>query len=535
MSISASNLSLQYPNGFEPFAGVNFKVSAGDHVALVGENGAGKTTLLRIIAGELEATDGDVRTQGEVLYLSQSIGFAAGETVRGLLIETAPMALRLAGHRLLAADRAFAEGDEEAGMELALALTEWGELGGYELEGGWDQSLSRILGATLSEIADRDLTQLSGGERKRLALDVLFASSADVLLLDEPDNYLDIPSKVWLEQLIATSPKTILFISHDREFLLRTATKVLTLEGHSTWMHGAGFAGYRAARDERQTSLEGHLARWHDEERRLYDHMKLMKQRAALNPKNASRANAAESKWQRFKDAGPPPPPVRTRQISVRLNGADGSRRALTVTGLGLRPLIRPFSDVVFHGERIGLIGPNGTGKTHLLRMLNGDLASEAGTVGMFSQINNRIDFVGKVVLDIVEQLTGNFEKAMQLLARYGLERQAGSVFDMLSGGQKARLEILSLEQEGHNFLLLDEPTDNLDIESADSLQAALAEFEGTCVSVSHDRNFLSTQDRYWMLQAKGAIFALTRFEDAIASLLKGKASGNARPLEAAA
>ena len=541
MSITVAGAGFAHPGGVELFSNVTFKIGSREHAALVGENGAGKSTLMRIMAGELEASEGEVRVDGSALYLSQDIGFAASRTVRELLLDLAPPHLRVAGLRLLAAERQLAagKGDGDGGMELGLAIGPWSELGGYELEGRWDASVRRILGIELGEAESRRLTQLSGGELKRLAIDVLFASHADVLLLDEPDNYLDVPAKLWLEELIRTTKKTVLTISHDREFLCNTSQKVVTLEGYKTWLHGGSYASYAQAREARQASLQDELERWHEEERRLFQYMKIMKQRAAVNSGNAPRAKAAETRWTRFADAGPPAPPAPTRPMKVRLRGADSARQVLVAKGVGLHGLIQPFSDVIVYGERLALIGPNGTGKTHLLQILAGARSPSHGSVaigsrasvGVFTQVNDRPDFLGVPVGDIVEQRVGNHEKSRQLLACYGLERSVRQKYDTLSGGQKARLEILVLEIEGHNFLLLDEPTDNLDVGSAEALEEALDRFDGTCLSVSHDRSFLRRQDRYWLLDGDGALFSLSRYEDALASVMSGRVTGNFRAL----
>jgi ATPase subunit of ABC transporter with duplicated ATPase domains len=539
VSIVVSDLSFAYPGDAELFFEVSVKVGPGEHWGLVGENGSGKTTLLRVLAGELEAATGDVRMGGEVLYLPQDIGFATDRTVREMLLGFAPPRLRAAGLALAEAERRLAEGDPDAGMAVGVAIGEWSEMQGYALEGRWDASTRRILGAGLAEVTDRPVTTLSGGELKRLALDVLFASEASVLLVDEPDNYLDVPAKAWLEKLVHESTKTILTISHDREYLSNALDKIVTLEGSGAWVHGGSYATYPEERERRQQLLGDDLERWHAEERRLFRHMKIMKERAALNPKNASKANAAESRWERFCQAGPPPPPVTTRPMRARLRGGDAARRAVTVKGASYDGLIRPFADEVHHGERLALIGPNGTGKTHLLRMLAGQLAPTSGQVvignrvepGLFTQVNDRPDFLGVVTGAIVERAAGNYEATMRNLARYGLERAERQRYDTLSGGQKARLEILSLELAGHNLLLLDEPTDNLDIESSEALEAALDGFEGTVISVSHDRTFLEAQDRFWLLDADGRMTELTDWPSAYDALLTGRLAKTARPL----
>ena len=204
----------------------------------------------------------------------------------------------------------------------------------------------------------------------------------------------------------------------------------------------------------------------------------------------------------------------------MRLRGAR-----LGAAGAAARPtwastgLVEPFCDEIFFGERVGLIGPNGSGKSHVMRVLAGDAVPHGGDVtlgprvspGYFTQLNLRPDFAGRTTLDPIMEITGGLETAMRGLARYGLASAARQPYETLSGGQKARLEILTLELEGHNLLLLDEPTDNLDIDSSEALESALDGFEGTVVAVSHDRAFLRRLDRFLLLAHTGEVVRAAR------------------------
>jgi ATPase subunit of ABC transporter with duplicated ATPase domains len=527
--IAAAGLAYAHPGGDRLFSDVSFRISPGRHTGLIGVNGVGKSTLLRILAGELEADEGEAAVGGRLAFMAQDIGAAAdGRTVRELLLSLAPHALRRAGESMVASERALAAGDDAAGMTLGTAIADWGELGGYELEGQWDAACRRIVRSAFSELAERPAVTLSGGERKRLVLDVLFASDADVLLLDEPDNFLDVPGKQALERAIAGSRKTVLVISHDRELLSKAVDSILTLEGSGAWLHGGSYATYPEAREERQRRLGDAVKRWKEEERRLFNLMKTFKERARYSSDWAKKADAAETRWHRFADPGPPPAPVADRQIKVRIRGADSARRVLDLREVGIDGLVWPFSDEVHLGERVGVIGPNGGGKTHLMRLLAGEEVPHDGRVdvgnrvsaGFFTQLNAREGFDGRGVLDIVVERLGAMERAMGALARYGLADAARRSFDTLSGGQKARLEILCLELEGHNLLLLDEPTDNLDIESSMALETALEGFEGTVVAVSHDRAFLRRLDRYLMILHDGSVLGLPDFDSALTALL---------------
>ena len=526
-SIAVSELAYSPPGAEQLFFDVSFGVTAGEHAAIVGPNGVGKSTILKILTGEYEADDGEFSIGGTFLKMTQDVGMSKpDDALRDMLIEVAPDALREAGKRLFAAEKAMMSGEDD-GMAYAEALGDWGDLGGYDLEAQWAAAAQRSVKTPVSDFASRKVGELSGGERKRLVLDLLLNSGADVLFLDEPDNYLDIPTRAWLEEQIRSCKSTILMVSHDRLLLERVATKIIAVEGSGCWVHGGSYTTFPEARQKRQELLGDDLKRWNDEERRLFHHMKIMKQRAAQNFKNATKANGAETRWEKFVKAGPPPPPVPDQQIYVRFTGADSARRVVKFESVAVDDLFLPFSDEVHFGERVGLIGPNGTGKTHLLNALNGKTEGLAGTitygprtsVGMFTQINDRPEFRGRECIDIVRDKLVDEQKSMAALARYGLRNNARQEFQTLSGGQKARLEILSLELAGHNVLLLDEPTDNLDIESSEALERALEGFEGTVLAVSHDRTFLARFERFVMITDDGDVWELPDFDVAIAGL----------------
>ncbi len=527
--IVTSNLAYAHPGGELLFSDVAFRISPGQHVGLVGINGVGKSTLLRVLTGELPADEGEFSLGGRVAVMAQDVGAHDDpRSVRELLTDLAPQELRVVGQQMIAAEKAMAGGDDDAGMALGSAMDDWSTHGGYELEARWDAACRRIVRTGYGELADRPAVTLSGGERKRLVLDVLFNSDADVLLLDEPDNFLDIPAKRALEQQIAASSKTVLMISHDREVLAAAVTHILTLEAGGTWMHGGSYATYPEARVARQERMGDALQRWKDEEKRLFQLMKTFKERARYSSDWAKKANAMESRLERWRASGPPPAPVADQQIRVRIKGGDAARKALTLHDVAIDGLVRAFSDEIHHGERIGLIGPNGGGKTHLMRVFAEDDTPTGGRVvigsrvstGFFTQLNQREDAPDRTPLEIVSDQTGAVHSAMNALARYGLADAAGRPHRVLSGGQKARLDILCLELEGHNLLLLDEPTDNLDIDSAEALEQALDGFEGAVVAVSHDRAFLKQMDRYLMVLHDGHVVSLPDERSAMEALL---------------
>ena len=516
MAILVQDLEVIRPDGAMLFSGVSFHVGEKEHASLIGVNGVGKTTLLRVLAREIRPSQGNVQIDGGLQYMPQQIGRMYGKTtVRELLTTVSPQPFRQHGLELIAAERALAEDpSDEAGIRLGDAIARWGEAGGYQQEAVWDRCTASVLRQSLDQAADRLVNELSGGEQKRLALEMLLTSDSANLLLDEPDNFLDIVGKRWLERMLNDSPRTILLVSHDRELLSRAARKIVTLEGYGAWVHGQSFATYNEAREARQDRLEDALQRWNEEERRLYRHMRTMKQRAAISDGNASQANAAETRWKKFVDAGPPQAPTRDQRIRMRLRGSESGRQVLACSALHLTGLVNPFDLVVRFGERVAVVGPNGTGKSHFVRLIAGEPIAHEGTVilgarikvGAFSQLHEHPEWTGKTVIEILADADLTYARSMATLARYELQQCENQTFETLSGGQQARLQVLILELGGANLLLLDEPTDNLDLDSAEALERALDEFTGTVIAVTHDRWFMRSLDRFLYFDRNGDV-----------------------------
>jgi ATPase subunit of ABC transporter with duplicated ATPase domains len=521
-AVDVNGVGYALPGGRMLLDDVVLRAGDGEHVALIGANGSGKTTLLRIIAGELRAQRGSVAVDGRLLVMRQLLGLDDA-TVRDLFVGLAPPAQRAAAVELAEAEAAAAsDASAKVGMRLARAHAAWGDAGGYEAEVAWDVCTSRVLGLSYDEVADRRLATLSGGEQKRVALETLIRSDADVLVLDEPDNFLDVPGKQWLEETIAGSPKTILFVSHDRELLARVADKIVTIEAGGSWTHGGGFAGYHEAREARIARFDELHRRHSEEQKRLAETLTEFRRRAQMGSDTfASRVRATKHRIERFEREPPPARPA-VQNVAMRLGGARTGKRVVTVEGLELEGLTDPFDTEVLFGERIGVVGLNGTGKSHFLKLLAGHDIAHRGVVklgarvvpGYFSQLHeptrtrpgtggadagvggseSRND---PFLLELMMQAGHSRGEAMASLRRYELNECADQPFETLSGGQQARLQILLLETSGATLLLLDEPTDNLDLVSSEALEGALEQFEGTVIAVTHDRWLMRSFDRF--------------------------------------
>ena len=524
---------------------VSFRVGEGTTSALIGANGAGKSTLLRLLRGQIKADSGAVTLEGGLGVMDQFVGHVRDDsTVRDLLVDVSPTAVREAARALDASELALIETDSTANqMAYATALADYADVGGYDQETIWDTCTVAALGIPFERAKYREVSTLSGGEQKRLVLEALLRGPEQVLLLDEPDNYLDVPGKRWLEEALRSTPKTVLLVSHDRELLARAADRIITLEvggaGNTAWTHGGSFATYHEARGDRMARLDELRRRWDEQHTKLKTLVYNLKVKATAMDSFASRYQAALTRLTKFEAIGPPQERPIEQDLQMRLRGARTGNRAVVCEQLELVGLMKPFDLEVWFGERVAVLGSNGSGKSHFLRLLAlggsdpdpraGHVTSVGGTLapvehtgraklgarvvpGWFAQAHEHPTLLGRTLLDILHRGDDNRaglgrEAASRALDRYGLVEAAEQVFESLSGGQQARLQILLLELSGATLLLLDEPTDNLDLVSAEALEEALTRFEGTVLAVTHDRWFARSFDRYLVFGSDGRVY----------------------------
>jgi ATPase subunit of ABC transporter with duplicated ATPase domains len=553
--VEVAGVRYELPDGRVLLDDVSFRVGEGAKVALVGANGAGKTTLLRIITGEVVPHAGAITRTGGLGVMRQMVdaGLGPDATVADLLLSVSPPRVRTAAAEVARWELALMETDDEATqMSYAGALSEFADAGGYDVEVTWDVCTTAALGTSYDHVKYRDLRTLSGGEQKRLVLELLLRGPDQVLLLDEPDNFLDVPGKVWLEERIRESDKTVLFISHDRELMDNTATRVVTVElghaGNSVWTHPGGFASYHQARKDRFARFEELRKRWDEEHAKLKALVQMYKTKAAFRDDMASRYQAAKTRLRKFEEAGPPTEQPREQQVTMRLQGGRTGKRAVVCEQLELSAgapgsggvLMKPFDLEIWYGERVAVLGSNGSGKSHFLRLLaagGSDPDVEHRPVeetviepvhhtgraklgarvrpGWFVQTHQHPELRGRTLLEVLHRGDGRpggrggmgQEQAARVLDRYELSAASEQRFESLSGGQQARFQVLLLELSGATLLLLDEPTDNLDVQSAEALEEGLASFDGTVVAVTHDRWFARGFDRFLVYGADGEVY----------------------------
>ena len=454
--VDVNGVSFALPDGRTLFGNVSFRVGDGAVVALVGANGAGKTTLMRIIAGDLEPLEGSVARSGGLGVMRQFVGSVRDDsTVRDLLVSVAPPRIHDAAVELDAAELQMMERDDEkTQMRYAQAIADWGDAHGYDAEVVWDSCTMEALGVPYERAQYREVRTLSGGEQKRLVLEALLRGPDEVLLLDEPDNYLDVPGKQWLEERLAATHKTVLLISHDRELLDRTANRIVTVEGGTAWVHGGGFASYHEARGNRHDRLAELLRRWTEEHQRLKDLVRTLQQQAAISPDMASKYKAMQTRLRKFEEAGSPEAPPPEQNVRMRLRGGRTGVRAVECQQLELTGLMQPFDLEVFYGERVAVLGSNGSGKSHFLRLLASWDARQGVAVdpsvattgkwklgarvvpGHFAQTHDHAEFTGRTPIELLwDQHSLQLGPAKSSLRRYELEHQAEQRFETLSGG----------------------------------------------------------------------------------------------------
>jgi ATPase subunit of ABC transporter with duplicated ATPase domains len=516
--VEAAHVSHVLPDGRVLLDDVSFRVGDGVLAALVGPNGAGKSTLIGLVTGDVRPQSGTVSASGGLGVMRQFVGGIRDDrTVRDLLLSIAPPRVRAAADRLDAAELTMMERDDEpTQLRYAAALADWGDAGGYEAEVHFDACCVAALGVSYEQCRWRGVATLSGGEQKRLVLESLLRGRDEVLLLDEPDNYLDVPGKIWLEQQLTATTKTVLLVSHDRELLAACAERIITVEDGHVWIHGGGFATYAQARKDRIDRLDELRRRWDEEHEKLRQLMLMYKQKASYNADMASRYQAAVTRLRKFEEAGPPELAPREQNVRIRLRGSRTGKRAVICEQLELTGLMLPFDLEVWYGERVAILGSNGSGKSHFLRLLAGDPIGHEGvarlgarvSAGLFAQTHVRPDLAGRTPAEILmAEHALLINEAMSALARYELTLCARQPFETLSGGQQARLQILLLELAGSTLLLLDEPTDNLDLASAEALQEGLESYAGTVLAVTHDRWFARSFDRFLIFGADGEVY----------------------------
>jgi ATP-binding cassette subfamily F protein 3 len=528
--IGASGLAVDY-GGRTIFSDAALDIVSGERIGVVGENGAGKSTLLRVLAGAERPSEGTVTlAKGlRIGYLAQEPHFAPDETVYDA-VAGAHTELVALGARLAAIEAALAAptADHAAmGEQLAAygeAQQRYEALGGYAHEGRVRQILEGL--EFTAPMQAQRAESLSGGQKKLVGLARLLVTEPDVLLLDEPDNHLDFEGKAFLERYIGEYPGAVVLISHDRYLLDRVVRRIVEVEDGAVTSWPGGYTAYVEQKEAHLLRLREQYQVQREALRRQEEAMYRLVQWARQNPKFAGRAENMKKQVARKREEMMDRPLLTRRRIRVDFGQHDGSRKVVTATGVTLRAggskdptaraLLHDASFAVAFGERVGIVGPNGSGKSTLLKALVGLLPVAQGELrlgatvraGYYAQEQETLP-PEQTPLEWVRQqkaLTeqGGISRLRLLLLTY---EDMHAPIGKLSGGQRSRLQFERLMLGDYNLLVLDEPTNNVDIASAEVLESALQEFEGTAIIVSHDRYLLDNAvDRILELPGNGTV-----------------------------
>ncbi len=480
--------------------GVSFELSKGDHIALVGPNGAGKSTLVNIITGVLEPDSGrvDLHPSIRVGVLEQQPEYVAGKTVW----DEAATALEELATLTEQAQRVAEEMAQAMGQEQEALAERYDRLqeklfqqDAYNLDYRIERILSG-LGFVDSEF-EKTVDQLSGGQKNRLALAKLLLAEPDLMILDEPSNHLDVDATQWLEKFLAASPATILLVSHDRFLIDQVSHKTIELHQGTIEIYKGNYSAYMRQKDERNAVLRRTYEKQQDEIARLEEFV-----RRHIGSQKTTQAEDRRKKLQRMELVNPPreiiapamgfPKPERSGDIVIR---AEHVSKAYDF------PLFQDLTFDILRGQKWGILGPNGTGKSTLMKILNGEVEADEGEIHIGAKVKSAYFDQHLTCVDsdkeVVEAIRPDHKEFVErerrdVLARFGITKEM--VFkkvSQLSGGERNRTALAWLSTRDANLLYLDEPTNHLDLWARDSLEKTLNDYGGTVVIVSHDRYFL--------------------------------------------
>ena len=495
--------------------GLSFQVDSGERVGLLGKNGAGKTTLFRMLTGELEPDEGEIQLGAgrRVGLISQIPVYPAGYTVEDVLRSAFARMYRMKDEMDALALRM------EQGASDETTLRRYGELNArFEGLGGWDTdtAVNKVAnGLSIPQaMRQRDFDCLSGGEKTRVNLGRLILEDTDILLLDEPTNHLDLQATEWLEEYLRKFRGTVVTISHDRYFLDRTVTRIIEIQDGKAEFYSGNYSFYAIEKERR---YQERMKQYLKEQAKIQQLEKAAEQMHLWafmgNDALHKRAFSMEKRIERMRTTEKP---VKARKLEARFQSREfKGDEVLQIKGLaksfGEKHL---FSDVYLRcegGERIALLGENGTGKTTLLNILTGSEKPDSGSVRLGPSVKAaylpqviHFDHPERSILDtMLYELDITPQSARNRLAAYQFTGE--DVFkkvSVLSGGELSRLRLCMLMDESINLLILDEPTNHLDIDSREWLEEAVEAFDGTLLFVSHDRYFINRfATRVWELE----------------------------------
>ncbi|MFP4344704.1 MAG: ribosomal protection-like ABC-F family protein [Anaerolineales bacterium] len=515
-TVMVSLNAVVYHHGAWPVLdGVGWEVQEGQKIGLVGANGAGKSTLLRLIIGELTSDSGTVvrNREARIGYLAQEPRLDPERTVWEEVLSADRQLHHLEGE-LRRLETRMAEPqiyEDTPAFERVLAAHSraqeaYERLDGYRYESRCRQALQSV--GLNEEDLDLPVGVLSGGQRKMVGLAKLLAVRCNLLLLDEPDNHLDLAGKARLERFIRDFPGGVVIVSHDRYLLDETVTLVAEVEEHRLTLYHGNYSAYATEKELRLLRQQQHYAAQQKEIARIEAAIARFEQWASVvvNERHIRQARSRQKMLQRMDRVERPI--LERERMGLELDGWRGSQKVLEIQNLAKifddateeQIVLLGLDLLLWQGERVGLLGPNGAGKSVLFRLILGETEPTEGAikvgpsvrVGYYAQRHETLEPQRTLIEEIWEAKSMSEQAAVSHLRRFlfPYERVRDRV-QQLSGGERSRLQLAKLMLSGANFLLLDEPTNNLDLPSAEVLEQVLNDFEGTVLVISHDRYFL--------------------------------------------
>ncbi|MBI1920277.1 MAG: ATP-binding cassette domain-containing protein [Geobacter sp.] len=498
--ITLRNVSLAF-GGPLLLDGVNLQVEPGDRLCLMGRNGMGKSTLMKLIGGEIPLDGGEImRQQGlRVALVSQDVPQGVAGTVFDVVAAGMGNAAALLAEYHDISHRLALEGGDKLLSRLETLQKELEAAGGWHLH----QEVEQLLGR-LSLDPEAEFATLSGGTKRRVLLARALAAAPDILMLDEPTNHLDIDTILWLEEFLLREVKTLIFVTHDRAFARRLANRVAELDRGNLYAFSCGYDEFVSRREE---LLEAEATR-----RALFD-KKLAQEEVWVRQGIKARRTRNEGRVRALKKMREEHRARQERVGSVKMQLQEAERSGhLVVEAEGVsfdwagRTIIKNLTTTIMRGDRVGIIGPNGAGKTTLLRLLLGEISPKDGVVRLgtrqeviyFDQMREQLDLEKSVQENVGEgndtiTINGKPRHVIGYLQDFLFTPdRARSPVRILSGGERNRLLLAKLFAKPSNVLVMDEPTNDLDAETLDLLEELLADYSGTLLLVSHDREFLN-------------------------------------------
>ena len=515
IEIQVENLVKSFEVGSNILDGLTFQIDQGERVGLLGKNGAGKTTLFKILTGELDYDEGEVRIgQGRRMGLiSQIPVYPAGYTVEDVLRTAFSRVQALAEEMESLAARMAAGENDPALLRRYGSLSERFEVfGGYDI----DVAVNKIAnGLSISQAMRTQLfDSLSGGEKTRVNLGRLILEDTDILLLDEPTNHLDLHATEWLEEYIRSFRGTVVAISHDRYFLDRVVTRVIEIQDGKAEFYSGNYSFYAVEKERR---YQERMKQYQKEQAKIAQLEKSAEQLRLWAfqgmDKTYRRAISMEKRIERMRTTAKP---TKAKKMDARFSTAEfHGDEVLSLRGLsksfGDKKLFDGITLKVEGGERIALIGDNGTGKSTLIKMIMGELYPDDGRIRTGPQV--KAAYLPQIIhfdhpdWNLVENMMAakrgfSAQSARNRLAAYEFRGEdVMKPVSVLSGGEQSRLRLCMLMDDEINFLILDEPTNHLDIASREWIEEAVEAYDGTLLFVSHDRYFINRfATRIWEL-----------------------------------